>query len=85
MKPHVIYGVHVTNRVKSVPDVQEAFTQFGCMIRTRVGMHDVHDDYCSPAGLIVLEVFGKGKDLRKFEKRLKGLKGVDFQKMVFEH
>ncbi len=82
---HVILGVHITNRVKSVPDVQELFTKYGCSIRTRIGLHDVHDDYCSPSGMILLEMSGEKKAIKKLEKKLKAIKGVDVQKMVFEH
>ena len=82
---HIIYGVHITNRVKCAPDVQKAFTEFGCSIRTRLGLHDVHDNYCSPSGLIVLEMTGPAGEVRKFEKRLKGIHGVQVKKMVFPH
>lgn len=84
-KEHVILGVHITNRVKCVPDVQALFTKYGCSIRTRIGLHDVHDDYCSPSGMILLEMSGEKKVLKKLEKKLKAIGGVDVQKMVFEH
>jgi hypothetical protein len=82
---HLIYGVHISNRVKSVPEVQKIFTEFGCSIRTRLGLHDVHDDFCSPSGMIVLEMTGPGSEIKKFEKALKAVSGVEVQKMVFKH
>jgi hypothetical protein len=84
-KEHLIYGVHISDRVKSVPVVQKVFTDFGCSIRTRLGLHDVHDNYCSPSGMIVLEMAGPGSEIRKFEKALKAISGVEVQKMVFKH
>lgn len=84
-KEHVILGVHITNRVKCVPDVQALLSKFGCSIRTRIGLHDVHDDYCSPSGMILLEMSGEKKAIKKLEKKLKAIGGVDVQKMVFEH
>jgi hypothetical protein len=84
-KAHLIYGVHITNRVKSVPTVQKVFTDFGCSIRTRLGLHDVHDDYCSPSGMIVLEMIGSAAEIAKFEKALKAIPGVDVKKMSFKH
>jgi hypothetical protein len=82
---HCIYGVHISDRVKSVPTVQKVFTDFGCSIRTRLGLHDVHDNYCSPSGMIVLEMAGPATEIRRFEKALKAIAGVEVQKMVFKH
>ena len=82
---HLIYGVHISNRVKSVPRVQHVFTEFGCSIRTRLGLHDVHDDYCSPSGMIVLEMVGAASEIRKFERKLKAIPGVEVKKMAFGH
>ena len=40
MKKHLILGVHITNRVKHVPEVQKVLTEFGCSIKTRLGLHE---------------------------------------------
>jgi hypothetical protein len=82
---HVIVGVHITNRVKSVPAVQKVFTDFGCSIHTRLGLHDVHDNYCSPSGLILLSMTGPASEVARFEKRLKAIRGVQVRKMTFKH
>jgi hypothetical protein len=82
---HIIYGVHITNRVKCVPVVQKTFTDFGCSIKTRLGLHDVHDNYCSPSGMIVLDMTGPEGEIKKFEKALKAISGVEVKKMVFKH
>jgi len=82
---HIIYGVHITNRTRSVPVVQKVFTEFGCSIRTRLGLHDVHDNYCSPSGMIVLEMVGPMSEIGRFERRLKAISGVQVKKMVFKH
>ena len=57
-EPHVIYGVHVTNRTTQVPNLQKLLTEYGCNIRTRIGLHHVDEKVCSPRGLILLEMFG---------------------------
>lgn len=82
---HLIYGVHISNRVKSVPAVQKVFTDFGCSIRTRLGLHDVHDNYCSPSGMIILEMTGPAGETRRFERTLKAIPGVEVKKMTFGH
>ena len=36
---HIVLGIHVQNRVTQVPDIQKMFTEFGCNIKTRLGLH----------------------------------------------
>ena len=55
---HVIFGVHVQDRVKDFPNIQKLFTEYGCSIKTRIGSHHVDENVCSPRGLILLEMFG---------------------------
>ena len=38
---HIILGIHITDRLKNAVDVQKVFTEYGCNIKTRVGLHDV--------------------------------------------
>jgi hypothetical protein len=84
-EPHIIYGVHVTNRAAQVPNVQGLLTEYGCNIKTRIGLHHVDENLCSPRGLILLEMFGDLAKCRELKKKLEKLEGVDVQEMVFEH
>ena len=59
MKKHLIFGVHITNRVKRVPEIQKVLTEFGCSIKTRLGLHEADAKVCSPNGLIILEMVGE--------------------------
>ena len=83
--PHVIYGVHVTDRATLVPQVQTLLTQYGCNIKTRIGLHHVDETVCSPRGLIILEMFGEMAVCRELKAKLSTLQGIDVQEMVFEH
>jgi hypothetical protein len=82
---HVVVGVHITDRVKHVPSVQDVFTKYGCSIRTRLGLHNASEKFCSPNGLILLEMAGDEEPIWQLMKELKAIEGVDVQKMVFEH
>lgn len=82
---HVIFGIHVTDRVKNATNLQKAFTDFGCNIKTRLGLHEVREDYCGPNGLIILEVCGPPEVLGAMERRIAAVEGVQVQKMVFSH
>jgi len=80
----IILGVQISDRSKKVPDVQKIFTQYGCNIKTRLGLHEVGEKVCSPSGLILLEMYGDEKEILQMEKKLKAIKGVQVKKMVFQ-
>jgi hypothetical protein len=84
-KKHVILGVHITDRVQAVPDVQKVFTEYGCYIRTRVGLHDVDGKVCAPGGLVILDLICEEPVCCEMEQKLKAIAGIDVQKMTFDH
>ncbi|MGI5862771.1 MAG: hypothetical protein ACOX6T_12035 [Myxococcales bacterium] len=79
-----ILGFRVADRPKHIPDVQSLLTEYGCYIKTRIGLHDVNDNWCSPNGTILLELFGDEEKCKQLEDRLRSLEGVAVQKMEFE-
>jgi len=79
-----ILGVSVYDRNQEAGEVQQILTKYGCSIKTRLGMHEVTDDYCSKSGLIILELFGPMDKQLLLEEGLKSIEGVDVQKMVFD-
>ncbi len=83
--PHIIVGVHITNRMKNAPEVQRVFTEFGCNIKTRIGLHDVAENVCGPSGVVLLELYGTPADAEQMQQRLNAIEGVHVQLMVFEH
>ena len=76
-----ILGVHVAQRTKHTPKVQKILSDYGCSIRTRIGLHDAGDGFCSPSGLILLEVVDHAAALAS---ALSKVPGVAVKKMVFE-
>lgn len=82
---HIILGVHITDRVHHAGAVQDVLTTCGCSIKTRIGLHDVQDDFCSPNGVVLLEMAGKDDEVADCAEKLAAIDGVDVQKMVFEH
>jgi hypothetical protein len=84
-KKHIILGVHITGRVQHVPDVQNLFTEYGCSIKTRLGLHEASDDVCSPNGLILLEMAGPEAPIFELAHRLEAVEGIEVQQMIFEH
>ena len=84
MKEIRILGVMITDRVKDAPGVQKKLTQFGCSIKTRLGLHEVSEDYCSNYGLILLELTGDVSEWDKLESELLKFEGVQLQKISFD-
>ena len=82
---HVILGVHVTDRMTEAGAVQGVLTQYGCNIKTRLGLHHVDTRVCSPRGLILLEMFGDEAKCQELAKKLSAIDGVEVQQMVFDH
>jgi hypothetical protein len=80
----LILGVHVPGFSKSSGEIQKVFTEFACNIRTRLGLHDVANDSCSPHGLILVEFLG-GESLadEMIGKIKQANPNVEIKKMVF--
>lgn len=84
MKEIWILGIYITNRVKEVSVIQSILTKFGCTIKTRLGLHEVKDDFCARSGLIILELTGSRDEFVKLENALLRVEGLSVRKMVFE-
>ncbi|HBA83860.1 MAG TPA: hypothetical protein DCZ95_07195 [Verrucomicrobia bacterium] len=82
---HVILGVHITDRVKHAGQVQQLFTEYGCSIKTRLGLHDANENQCSPNGLILLEMAGGESNAMELAGKLNRVEGVEVQQMIFDH
>lgn len=37
---HIILVIHLTDRIKHVDSMQKAFSEYGCYIKTRLGLHN---------------------------------------------
>lgn len=83
--PHLIFGVHITDRATQVPVVQKLLTEYGCNVKTRIGLHHVDDQSCSQRGLILLEMFGNVETCSELKAKLSALGGIDVKEMVFPH
>lgn len=78
-----IMGVRLDNRTQTAIDFQKTLTQFGCIIKTRLGLHDVSENKCAPNGLILLEVIDD-EEGAKFEEELRKIEGIEIQIMKFQ-
>ncbi len=83
MSAHFIVGVHVRERTEHIPRVQQIFTEYGCYIRTRLGLHLTQEGLCSPNGLILLDVVCTDGACRELVEKLTAVPGVEVKTMEF--
>ncbi len=83
MKEVRVLGVMINDPSKGADRIQNILTKYGCIIRTRLGIHDIDKDYASDTGLMLLELVGDMQECLRLENELLALEGVDVQKMVF--
>ena len=79
-----IMGIMITDRIKDATELQKVLTEYGCLIKTRLGLHEVSNNTGSKKGLLVLEVIGKKSEWEKFEFAVKSLDGVELKYMDFD-
>ncbi|OGT06491.1 MAG: hypothetical protein A2103_00880 [Gammaproteobacteria bacterium GWF2_41_13] len=79
-----IVGIHIKNRFKQVAKLQKIFTEFGCQIKTRLGLHRTSDDFCAADGLIILEMIGETAKISEFFEAVSSLQNIEIKKMTFK-
>jgi hypothetical protein len=71
-----VFLIMVGNRKESAAKVQQILTGWGCMIKTRLGIHEGVLDNCTETGLIILEVVGEEEKKAELERKLGIIPGV---------
>ncbi|MFH1847508.1 MAG: hypothetical protein ABH869_08170 [Candidatus Omnitrophota bacterium] len=76
MKKNILM-ILVNKRKEEAPMVQKILTGWGCIIKTRLGIHDGVLDDCTNTGLIVLELVGDKAKNEELAHKLDILPGVN--------
>ncbi len=66
----------IGKRKEEAVKVQQILTGWGCMIKTRLGIHDGVLDDCSDSGLVILELVGENEKKEELTRKLSVLPGV---------
>ncbi len=77
-----IIGIGVENRKEVAKKVQNVLTEFGCDIKTRLGLNDYKEEECSYKGLILVDVPNRAKAL-ELENKLKEIDNLTVKEMEF--
>ena len=76
MKRHIMILL-VGKRKESADRVQKTLTGWGCLIKTRLGLHEGVLNECTNTGLIMLELVGDVKKHKELKRKLELLPGVN--------
>ena len=66
----------VGQRKQAAVQVQKVLTGWGCMIKTRLGIHDGVMENCSDQGLLILELAGDKNKMKELARKVSLIKGV---------
>jgi len=78
-----VIGIFVGDRQQESLEVQKILTTHGCSIKTRVGLHEVTNEFCSTGGLILLELTGDVKEQDNLIQALERINNIQVKKMEF--
>ncbi|MGG5460686.1 hypothetical protein [Clostridium sp. B9] len=74
---YTIMAIKISPRTTAAPKVQEILTRYGCIIHTRIGLHEATENTCSTSGLILLNLTPNAKDeIAKLDKELNAIEDV---------
>ncbi|MDP4145143.1 MAG: hypothetical protein Q8936_11795 [Bacillota bacterium] len=77
-----IMAIRINPRSAHAPQVQTILTKHGCIITTRLGLHEVREDSCSETGLIILHINSELARVKDLENELKDVEGVEVKYMT---
>ena len=66
----------IGQRKQAAVQVQKVLTGWGCMIKTRLGIHDGVMENCSDQGLLILELVGNRNKMKELARKVSLIKGV---------
>jgi len=76
MEKYNLMGIVIENRRDFAPQVQEILTEFGCIIKMRIGLHEEIENSCSNEGFIILNLVDDDKEIKRFIKKLENIESV---------
>ena len=77
-----IMAIAINPRTKAAPTVQEILTKHGCIIKTRLGLHEASESTCSQRGLILLQLRQDADTIDELKTDLTNIDGVTVNTMV---
>lgn len=76
MKKYNLMGIVIEDRKRFAPRVQEVLTEFGAIIKTRIGLHEGTEKSSNNEGFIILSLEDDDNRVNEFVNTLSGIKSV---------
>ncbi len=79
-----ILGLYINHKSKDeAVKLQNILSKYGCIIRTRLGLNNMDENYNSKNGLIILELVGPMEEILHLENELININGLQIDRMIF--
>ncbi len=75
-----ILGIKLSNRTATSPEFQNIISEYGCIIKTRIGLHSTCSSVCANYGIILLEIVDD-ENISQLKKDLLKIEGVTLDSM----
>jgi len=72
----VVLLILIGKRKEAAVNLQKVLTAWGCIIKTRLGIHDGVLENCSEKGLLMLELCGSDDQNHELARKVEVIKGV---------
>ncbi|MDH6367275.1 MULTISPECIES: hypothetical protein [Breznakia] len=76
MDCYYIIGLRLASRVHNAVKLQEVLTKSGCNIKTRLGLHETDEKYCSNDGLIIIQACGTKAEIDDMMTAFNEIEGI---------
>ncbi len=76
--------VLIGKRSEAAVKVQQILTAWGCIIKTRLGIHDGILENCSDEGLLILELYGTDEQKNELARKIELIEGVYSKRVDLE-
>ena len=77
--------VLVGKRKEAAVDLQKVLTAWGCLIKTRLGLHSGVMENCTETGFMFLELYGSDEENAELARKIELIKGVESKLVVLEN
>jgi len=74
----------VGKRKEVAVKLQQVLTAWGCLIKTRLGLHAGVMENCSEAGFLFLELYGSDADNAELARKIGVIPGIESKLVVLE-
>lgn len=68
-----IMALKIGNREGTATAIQGILTEYGCLIKVRLGLHNLPPEACSPLGLVIMELVGPDEEVAMLLKKLNAI------------